>query len=245
MVQKQIARLGDEEEDELIVKRPQRLPYQTYTQAFQFQHLHFYISEDIQEAELYTDMIYKISTACEQDIVFIHLNTPGGNLAAGVQIINAMQNSLARIVTVLDGICYSLGTLIFLAGDEMVVNDHCMMMFHNFRGGVVGKGHEQAAELEATIKWFSSLAKKIYVPFLAEEEFSAILRGEDLWMHSAEIRKRLDRMLRMIETPEGKRPRKPKAELIEVIETNSIPVDPVPPVSTRKRKPKVDKKATT
>jgi ATP-dependent protease ClpP protease subunit len=142
-------------------------------------------------------MIHKISAATSADTIFVHLNTPGGQLDTGVQLINAMQNSPAKVVTILESLAYSLGTLIFLAGDEMIVNDHCLIMFHNFKGGVIGKGNELTSQLEATIKWFSALAKKIYIPFLTEDEFARITRGEDLWMQSAEIRKRLDRMIKV------------------------------------------------
>lgn len=171
-------------------------PYRQYDQTFTCQHVHFYLSEEIRDPTGYTDMIYRISAASPADTVFIHLNTPGGQLDTGVQIINAMQNSQAKIVTILESMAYSLGTLIFLAGDEMVVNENCMMMFHNFNGGLIGKGNELTSQLDATVKWFGSLAKNIYIPFLTESEFERIARGEDLWMQSPEIRVRLENMVK-------------------------------------------------
>ena len=117
-------------------------PYQQYEQSFTATQIHFYLSEDIGESAEYTDMIHRIAYSGPGDVVYIHLNTHGGNLETGVQLINAMQNSQAQIVTVLESVAYSLGTLIFLAGDQMIVNDNCVMMFHNFRGGVIGKGNE-------------------------------------------------------------------------------------------------------
>ena len=96
-------------------------PYQQYDHVYTAQHTHFYLSKDIGEPSMYTDMIHRINMASASDVIIIHLNTPGGQLDTGVQIINAMQNSQAKIVTVLEGVAYSLGTLIFLSGDEMVV----------------------------------------------------------------------------------------------------------------------------
>lgn len=186
-------------EDEDIGFHPmisKKKAYRQFEQTFQFQHIHFYLSDEIREPDAYTDMIYRITMANPNDVIYIHLNTTGGRLDTGVQLINAMQNSQARIITVLDGMAYSLGTLIFLAGDEMIVNDHCIIMFHNFRGGIVGKGNEIISELEATVKWFSELAKQLYIPFLSEVEFSRILKGEDVWMRSTEIRKRLDNIMK-------------------------------------------------
>jgi len=189
---------------------PKKKPYMMYEQGFTAQHIHFYISDEIIEPDEYTDLIHQILVAGQNDVIFIHLNTPGGRLDTGIQIINAMQNSQAKIVTVLESMAHSLGTLIFLAGDEMVVHDHCMIMFHNFKGGVVGKGQELAAQLEATIKWFSIMCRKIYIPFLTEDEFSRILRGEDIWMQSPEIRKRLDRMIKLMSKKKVKSKKKSK-----------------------------------
>lgn len=203
---------GDDDEEQpqkqQLIPFPKKKPFQQYEQQFTAQHVHFYLSEEIAEPDAYADMIHRINIASPMDVIFIHLNTPGGNLATGIQIINAMQNSQAKVVTVLESMAYSLGTLIFLAGDEMVVNDHCMMMIHNFKGGLQGKGQELVAQLDATVKWFAAVSKKIYVPFLSEDEFERIIRGEDLWMQSPEIRKRLDKMMKILETDKAKHARK-------------------------------------
>lgn len=175
-----------------------RKPYRQYEQIYTAQHIHFYISEQIGEPADYTDMIHRIMTAGESDTVFIHLNTPGGQLETGIQIINAMQNTMAKVITVLESTAYSMGSLIFLAGDEMIVNDNCMMMFHNFNGGFVGKGNELTSELEATVMWYQTLARNLYVPFLTDDELSRISRGEDMWMQSVEIRERLKNMMDVI-----------------------------------------------
>lgn len=172
---------------------PKKKPYQHFEQTFQACHIHFYLSEEIGEPADYVEMIHRIRNATPADIVFVHLNTPGGRIDTGVQLINAMKSSAAKVVTVLESTAYSLGTLIFLAGDEMVVHDNCMMMFHNFRSGVTGKGNEQAVQISAQIRWFGQLAERTYVPFLTKDELKRVLRGEDLWMQSAEIRKRLER----------------------------------------------------
>lgn len=189
---------GEAEETEEI-KFPfgeiEKKPYKQYNQTFVSEHVHFYISKPIGEPEAYADMIHRMNLAQPADVIHIHLNTPGGQLDTGVQIINAMKNSQAKIVTILESTAYSLGTLIFLSGDEMVVNEHCMMMFHNFNGGLIGKGNELVSELEATVKWFAALAEDIYIPFLSRDEFNRIARGEDMWMQTPEIKVRLAKLV--------------------------------------------------
>lgn len=174
-------------------------PYQYYEQQVVRRIHHFYISQAFIDPVHYIDMIHRIRSAGPEDIVHLHLNTPGGHLDTGIQLINAMRSSEAHIVCSLEGEAHSLGTLIFLAADEFIVHDNCIMMFHNYSGGVWGKGNEQVARLEATIKWFNELAWTLYIPFLDEDELERILRGEDLWMQTGEIRERLTNMVAIME----------------------------------------------
>lgn len=192
----------DEEETlppQILGQLPKRRPYTQYEYKYIAREIHVYISEDIGDPELYIDLIHTINTATSNDVIYMHLNTSGGRLDTGVQIINAMHNSQAKIVTILECMAHSLGTLLFLSGEELVINDNCVMMFHNFRGGVIGKGNELTSQLDATVKWFTELAKQLYIPFLSEAEFNRIIKGEDIWMQSTEIRKRLDNVAKLKE----------------------------------------------
>ena len=166
-------------------------PYSFYEQKATMRALHFYISGVIDDPKLYTDMIHQIRIATPQDAIHIHLNTPGGQIATGVQIINAIRGSQGKVTTHLEGEVCSMGSMLFLAGHEMVCYDNCVMMFHNYSGGNYGKGHELTAALEATNKWINTLMVDVCYPFLSHEELDRIIRGEDLWMQSEEIGTRL------------------------------------------------------
>ena len=160
---------------------------------------HFYISEEIGDPIRYVEMIHRIKTAGPNEVIYIYLNTPGGQIATGIQIISAMKMSQAHIITVIEGEVASLGTLIFLSGDEFIVHDHCLFMIHNFSGGVQGKGHEQVAMLKGTVKWYTELAEDVYFPFLSHEELDAITNGGDLYLTSNDIRDRLTNMVEILE----------------------------------------------
>jgi ATP-dependent protease ClpP protease subunit len=161
--------------------------------------IHFYLSDVINEPRHYVDMIHRIKTSSPNDTIYIYLNTPGGQLNTGVQIISAMRSSPAHVVTVLEGDVGSLGTLIFLSGDEFVVHDNCQFFIHNFSSGTQGKGNEQLAQIESTIKWFNKLAKETYVPFITKQELDEVLEGKDRYMDSDEVRRRLKKMVKTLQ----------------------------------------------
>ena len=191
-------RRNSEDEDDLVIlpnSFPPKKPYQVFEAVRQQQITTFYLTEVIGAPSEYIDIIQTLRTAQPQDIINFHLNTPGGRLDTGMQLINAMKVCEGRVVAVLDSKAHSLGTLLFLAADEFVVHDDCMFMIHNFSSTIGGKGNEQESELLATLAWFRKLAHKYYVPFLTVEELQRVLDGKDMWMDSDEVRMRLERMV--------------------------------------------------
>lgn len=197
-----------------LVVMPEK-PFQVFEKVFQSKHIHYYLNTDIQEPHLYSDIVNHLTTAEACDTFYFHLNTAGGRLDTGIQLINAMRTSLAKVVTVLDGKAYSLGTLLLLSGQEIVVHDFGTIMIHNFSSGMYGKGHELTSQLEATTKSFNHMAKQIYVPFISETEFNRVIKGEDLWMDAIEIRERLERVNQAANPHIKERKRKTKDNLVD------------------------------
>jgi ATP-dependent protease ClpP protease subunit len=171
-----------------------RKPYGAYTDSISLRQLHFYISGLIEEPEHYCEMVHEIRSASQNDVVHIHLNTPGGVVSTGVQIITAIENTEALVCTHAEGEVCSMGSLIFLAGHQMYAYQHSMLMFHNYSGAVVGKGHEQKAALDASERWYSRLMDTICTPFLSKSEIKKIKEGGDLYLMHEEIRDRLEKV---------------------------------------------------
>jgi len=191
---------NDIEDDELdidIELEPKH--YEYFEQAVVKKVQHYYLTGEITEPRNYIAMIHSIATAPHTDTIVIHLNTHGGNLATGLQLVNAMKFTEAHVICSLEGEAFSLGSMIFLAGDEFLIHDNSRMMIHHFTGGTFGKGNEQVSQLESDIKWFRTLAHDYYIPFITKQELTDILKGEDLWLQTADIRKRLTKMVKTIQ----------------------------------------------
>lgn len=167
-----------------------------YERRSEIRQISYYLSGDIQQSHYYNELFYTLRTASETDLIYLHLNTSGGDFDTGLQIINNMLASSAHVVTVLEARAYSMGAFIFLAGDELVVHDNCQLLFHIYSGVFAGKGNEQQAEALALSNWFEKFMTRICQPFLSSTEIKGILKGSDLWMDSDEIRHRMVRMSR-------------------------------------------------
>lgn len=167
-----------------------------YEQQLPVRQVAYYLCGEIREPQYYTELFYTLRSASETDLVYIHINSSGGDFNTGLQIINNIFSSNARVVTILEARAYSMAALIFLSGDELIVHDNCQLMFHIYSGIFAGKGNEQQAEVTAVGNWFEKVMSRLCSPFLTETEIANILKGSDVWMDSDEIRRRLLRLQR-------------------------------------------------
>ena len=154
----------------------------------------YYLCGELQDPQYYTELFYTLRTAAETDLIYLHINSPGGDFNTGLQIINNMLASEAHVVTVLEARAYSMAAFIFLSGDELIVHDNCQLMFHTYSSSFAGKGSEQLAEVQALGNWFEKVTTRLCTPFLSAADINHILQGSDLWMDSDEIRRRLERL---------------------------------------------------
>ena len=167
-----------------------------YEQQLPVRQISYYLCGEIGEPQHYTELFYTLRSASETDLIYLHLNSSGGDFNTGLQIINNVLASNARVITILEARAFSMAALIFLCADELIVHDNCQLMFHIYSGIFAGKGNEQQAEVLAVGNWFEKVMKRICTPFLSDKEISNILKGADVWMDSDEIRRRLQRMRR-------------------------------------------------
>lgn len=213
-----------------------------YKQVIPISLHHFYLVEEIKEVNYYLNMINTIRTAEPHDTIFIYLNTPGGNMHTAIQIISAMRQSSATIVTCLEGVVCSAGTMIFLAGTKHIVNQNCTFMIHNYSQWVGGKGNDVTIQVEYTKSFFKKLCDDIYGKFLSKEEIDSVLSGKDIWMESDEVASRVKDKLISQEVPEdvGNILASLNSEL-ELVTKESEP-EPTPEKEPAKKKPVAKKK---
>ena len=172
-----------------------------YEQQSPIRQVSYYLCGEILEPQYYTELFYTLRTAGDTDLIYLHINSPGGDFNTGLQIINNILASEARVATILEARAFSMAALIFLCGDKLIVHDNCQLMFHIYSGTFAGKGNEQQAEIIAVSNWFEKVMERICMPFLSENEIGKILKGSDVWMDSDEIRRRLTRMQRAKNAP--------------------------------------------
>lgn len=87
----------------------------------------------------------------EADTINVHINSYGGEVSEGLAIYNCLKNSNATIVTYCDGFACSAASVVFMAGDERIMNESSLLLIHNawtYASGDANELRKQAEDLE-------------------------------------------------------------------------------------------------
>lgn len=163
---------------------------------------HFYVSGEIEDASKYTEWFQIIRSASPHDIIYLHLNSEGGDAFTAIQFMRVLSESEATVITSAEGFCASAATMLFLCGDQCEVSDHAVFMFHTFSSFSYGKSSEMFAQVTMERSWGEKMVTDIYKGFFNEDEITALLDGKDYWMEGAEVVERLTARKALLEAPE-------------------------------------------
>ena len=115
-------------------------------------------SEDEVEVYIYDEIGYWGVTANDfaQELraitapsIKLHLNSPGGDVFAGIAIHNALKAHRATVNVDIDALAASIASVIAMAGDNIAIAKNAQMMIHDAHGFTVGTAndHREMADL--------------------------------------------------------------------------------------------------
>lgn len=149
--------------------------------------LDIFIFGDITSWEWYeTDVssytLSKLVQESKAEIINVRINSYGGEVAEGLAIYNALKNSQAKVVTECDGFACSAASVVFMAGDERLMNAASLLMVHNawtYASGNAQELRKAADDLEK----ISTAAANAYraVMTIPEDDLNKLLE-EETWI---------------------------------------------------------------
>lgn len=109
----------------------------------------------------------------------VYINSYGGEVAEGLAIYNALRNHSASVTTHCEGFACSIASVIFMAGDERVVEPASLLMIHNPWAAVAGNAAEmrKAADDLETIGNAIKAAYKSYIT-LDDDKLDELMDAE-------------------------------------------------------------------
>lgn len=94
-------------------------------------------AEESNDAKRVTDELRKVSGPLD-----VRINSFGGAVADGLTIFNALRRHSEPVTTHIDGVAYSIASLIAMAGDEVRMAANAMLMVHAPWGAAIGNAIE-------------------------------------------------------------------------------------------------------
>ena len=147
----------------------------------------FYLSGYIDEPQEYIEWFDTIRNATANDTIKIYINSPGGATDTAIQFMRVLSETDATVVCSVEGSCMSAATMIFLCAQEFEITPHSLFMFHNYSGGIFGKGGEIFDQAVFEREWSSRFLSHIYKDFLTDAEIKSLLDNKDMWLHSEDV----------------------------------------------------------
>ena len=116
----------------------------------------------------------------------IHINCVGGDVFDGMAIYNVIKKRTARTTVYIEGIAASMGSVIALAADTVVMAENSLFMIHNAWGGAMGEAKEMKKTAKLLDKISGEIAdiyvKKTNLPYSKVEE----MMDEETWLNADE-----------------------------------------------------------
>ena len=78
----------------------------------------------------------------QAESITLHIHSPGGYVAEGFAIHDYIRSLGKPVTTIIEGMCYSIATVIALAGDTRKMTSNADFMIHNPWGGMMGDSSE-------------------------------------------------------------------------------------------------------
>lgn len=116
----------------------------------------------------------------------VYINSYGGEVAEGLAIYNALKRHKARVKTVCDGFACSAASVVFMAGEERVMNSASLLMIHNAWTCAEGNAEELRKAAE-DLEIISETAANVYRErvSIGDAELERLL-AEETWIKPAD-----------------------------------------------------------
>lgn len=152
---------------------------------------HFDLTFAIEDPDQFEDFFAVLRQAGPEDLIYIHINSPGGQLDTTVQIINAMDECAATIITSAEGQVASGAAIVFFSGHAFKIADHCEFLIHTASGGNLGKISDNLSAVRFQVDRMNKIYSDVLGGFLTEQELDWIARGEEFYLSSDEVKERI------------------------------------------------------
>lgn len=132
------------------------------------------------------DFIASVDALGDVEELHVRINSRGGEMDHALSMFNYLKTHKARIKVRVDGVAMSSGSIIAMAGDEIVMPANAIMMVHNPWTIAMGNAKQLRQEAENLDTWEAALVATYTARTGQSEDEIRALLDEDTYMTAAE-----------------------------------------------------------
>ena len=189
---KNIGKTKNNQDFDVLPMFPLEKPNRLQVKETVFNTYDYKLFGEITEVDDYFDLIDALNYASLDDEFIIRIHSGGGLLGTADVIINAIQNTPARVHGHIESLCGSASTIIFLNCHTYSISPRAEFFVHTASSGTIGKEHENYASIMFDRKRVHKMIRDAYEGLLTEQEIDDVLKGQDYYFDADELGERLE-----------------------------------------------------
>lgn len=176
-----------------MFNQPKLVSVETVTQSFNI--IRIYLTDEgVNGTAEHLDQLEAVLDATQNDVIEVYcLGCGGGSADSIIMLLNALAQSPAHTVTILEGHNASAASMPMMVTDEVRIGMYSSVMFHNVAGGVIGNMTNTAEAAKFYEQNYNRFFADLYNGFFSEEELSSIRQGREIYLDAESIQERLDK----------------------------------------------------
>lgn len=114
-----------------------------------------------------------------QPMIRVHIMSEGGDIFSGLNMMNVLEQSRVKVVTIAQGACCSAATFVLLGGSERHMGRNAYLLIHQISTEFWGNFQELKNEMKSTDK-FMAMIKKMYLSKtkIPEKKFKRLMKKD-------------------------------------------------------------------
>jgi len=124
-----------------------------------------------------------------EPVIQIHIMSDGGDVFSGLNMMNVLETSRVKVITIAQGSCCSAATFIFLGGKERRMGKNAYILIHQISTDFWGNFHELKNEMKVSEKLMKML-KDMYLSktSIPERKFKRLMK-KDIYLSASKCLK--------------------------------------------------------
>lgn len=104
----------------------------------------------------------KLGRLVDRPVIRLHIHSEGGDLCAGLGCMDYIRSLKAHVVTIVEGVCASAATFVFLGGSERIVTPNSYVLIHQLSHDIWGQ-YEQLKDEMKQCEQLMAHIKRVYL----------------------------------------------------------------------------------